>query len=60
MDADGEDTPSGAAQLLRAYSEGHGPDVIFAERTRRSETLLFRFFSIISIASFTGGLRVSV
>ena len=44
MDADGEDTPSGAAQLLRAYSEGHGPDVIFAERTRRSETLLFRFF----------------
>lgn len=44
MDADGEDTPAGAAQLLRAYSESHGQTVIFAERIRRSESMLFRFF----------------
>jgi len=44
MDADGEDTPDGAAQLLQAYSESQGQKVIFAERTRRMESLLFRFF----------------
>jgi polyisoprenyl-phosphate glycosyltransferase len=44
MDADGEDTPAGAAQLLRAYSESDGQKVIFAERIRRSESLQFRFF----------------
>ena len=38
MDADGEDTPEGVAQLLRAYSDTHGEKVIFAERSRRSES----------------------
>jgi len=47
MDADGEDTPAGAAQLLRAYSESNGQKVIFAERIRRSESLLFRSFYIL-------------
>ena len=42
MDADGEDTPEGVAQLLRAYSDIHGSKAIFAERSRRSESLVFR------------------
>jgi polyisoprenyl-phosphate glycosyltransferase len=44
MDADGEDTPEGVAQLLRAYSGTHGSKAIFAERSRRSEYFVFRFF----------------
>jgi glycosyltransferase involved in cell wall biosynthesis len=44
MDADGEDTPEGVAQLLRAYSDTHGERAIFAERSRRSESLVFRSF----------------
>ena len=44
MDADGEDTPEGLAQLLSAYSDTHGATAIFAERSRRSESLVFRFF----------------
>jgi polyisoprenyl-phosphate glycosyltransferase len=47
MDADGEDTPAGAAQLLRAYSENQGQKMIFAQRARRSESLLFRFFYLL-------------
>lgn len=44
MDADGEDTPEGAAQLLRAYSGIHGAKAVFAERSRRSESFWFRCF----------------
>jgi glycosyltransferase involved in cell wall biosynthesis len=44
MDADGEDTPEGVAQLLRAYSDTQGAMAIFAERSRRSESLVFRCF----------------
>jgi glycosyltransferase involved in cell wall biosynthesis len=44
MDADGEDTPEGVAQLLRAYSDIHGGKAIFAERSRRSESFAFRSF----------------
>jgi len=44
MDADGEDTPEGVAQLLRAWSDTHGAKAVFAERSRRSESLVFRFF----------------
>jgi hypothetical protein len=43
MDADGEDTPSGVAELLRAFRQNHGAILIFAERSRRSESLLFRW-----------------
>jgi hypothetical protein len=43
MDADGEDTPEGVLQLLDAYSKnGSGATAIFAERSRRVESLLFR------------------
>ena len=41
MDADGEDTPDGALQLLRAFS---GTTAIFAERSRRTESFVFRLF----------------
>lgn len=44
MDSDGEDTAEGAVELLRAYSENRGTKAIFAGRTRRSESLLFRSF----------------
>jgi len=44
MDADGEDTPEGLVQLLREYSSGQGTKLIFAERSRRSESLVFRSF----------------
>ena len=44
MDADGEDTAEGVAQLLGAYSETRGAKAIFAERTRRSESFVFRSF----------------
>jgi polyisoprenyl-phosphate glycosyltransferase len=41
MDSDGEDTPEGALELLRAFS---GTNAIFAERSRRTESLVFRLF----------------
>jgi glycosyltransferase involved in cell wall biosynthesis len=44
MDADGEDTPDGVSQLLEAYADTNGATAIFAERSRRSESLLFRCF----------------
>jgi len=42
MDADGEDTPEGVAQLIRAYAENGGDKAIFAQRSRRLESLVFR------------------
>ncbi len=44
MDSDGEDTPEGVLDLLNAFSSNHGANATFAERTRRSESLVFRFF----------------
>jgi hypothetical protein len=44
MDADGEDTPEGLGQLLDAYLGNGAVTAIFAERTRRLESLLFRSF----------------
>src|SRR5688572_20668752 len=41
MDADGEDTPEGALQLLQNFT---GATAIFAERSRRTESLVFRIF----------------
>ncbi len=43
MDADGEDTPEGVTQLLRVYSDTRGTMAVFAERSRRTESLMFRF-----------------
>lgn len=47
MDADGEDTAEGALQLIRAFSEANDhrqSKAIFAERSRRTESFLFRSF----------------
>lgn len=44
MDADGEDTPEGALELLRTFTAIGATKAIFAERSRRSESLVFRCF----------------
>jgi polyisoprenyl-phosphate glycosyltransferase len=44
MDADGEDKPGDVAKLIQRYSELGGTHVVFAERTRRSESAIFRIF----------------
>jgi glycosyltransferase involved in cell wall biosynthesis len=44
MDADGEDTPEGVVQLLTTYQKIEGANAIFAARSRRLESLLFRSF----------------
>jgi hypothetical protein len=44
MDADGEDTPEGVIALLNAYDELPNKCAIFAQRSRRSESYVFRFF----------------
>jgi hypothetical protein len=43
MDADGEDTPSGAFELIRSFSD-RDRKAIFAERSRRLESIPFRIF----------------
>jgi polyisoprenyl-phosphate glycosyltransferase len=42
MDADGEDRPGDIGALLRALRAQPAIDVVFAERARRSESLVFR------------------
>ncbi len=44
MDADGEDRPEDAAQLVALCREQDNDRIIFAERTRRSESALFQCF----------------
>jgi glycosyltransferase involved in cell wall biosynthesis len=44
MDGDGEDTPEGLLDLIRAYSSAQGATAIFAERSRRSESVIFKVF----------------
>lgn len=44
LDADGEDTPDGAALLVDRYLKLEEKMVIFAERSRRTEAPLFRAF----------------
>ena len=41
IDGDGEDTPGGALQLLNTFS---GKNAIFAKRSRRTESFVFRVF----------------
>jgi hypothetical protein len=42
MDGDGEDAPSDVLRLLGRYREHGGQRIVFAARTRRSESLVFR------------------
>lgn len=44
MDADGEDTPEGVVRLLDSFAEDEGRRAVFAERSRRSESYVFRVF----------------
>jgi hypothetical protein len=44
MDSDGEDTPEGACQLLNTFVAQGGNHVVFAQRARRAEGLVFRTF----------------
>ncbi len=62
MDADGEDTPSGALELIRSFSEDEGKKAIFAERSRRTESILFRIFYWLykSLHRILTGLSVRV
>ncbi len=42
MDSDGEDAPGDVPRLLTRLREGEGKAIVFAERTQRSENLVFR------------------
>ena len=42
MDGDGEDAPSDVPRLLDKFREHGGASIVFAARTRRSESLAFR------------------
>jgi glycosyltransferase involved in cell wall biosynthesis len=42
MDADGEDDPADLPRLVEALSAGGGEHIVFAERSRRSESAVFR------------------
>jgi len=44
MDADGEDDPDDVPRLVEAMLSNHEEKIVFAERTLRSERLLFRVF----------------
>jgi hypothetical protein len=44
MDGDGEDAPEDVPRLLERLEAEGGRVLVFAERTRRSESLAFRFF----------------
>jgi hypothetical protein len=44
MDADGEDTPEGLVDLLKAFAGSDRAEAFFAERTRRSESVTFQMF----------------
>jgi polyisoprenyl-phosphate glycosyltransferase len=59
MDGDGEDTAEGAVQLLRVFSGNAG---IFAKRSRRTESLIFRFaYQLYKLAHHTlTGIKVEV
>ncbi len=59
MDGDGEDTPEGALQLLQAFN---GHFALFAKRSRRTESLVFRLFYQLykALHLLLTGVRVEV
>ena len=62
MDADGEDRPEDAVQLVARCREQENEAIVFAERTRRSESTLFRgFYWIYQLLHwFVTGIRIPV
>jgi hypothetical protein len=47
MDGDGEDDPADVPRLLERLKEAGDGKIVFAERSRRSESLRFRFFYLL-------------
>lgn len=47
MDGDGEDKPGDVPGLLKVFFETGGETAVFAERTRRSESVLFQAFYLL-------------
>lgn len=62
MDADGEDTAEGMARLVKAYVQNQGTTAVFAERSRRTESLMFKlFYHLYKILHlWLTGIRVQV
>jgi len=62
MDGDGEDAPSDVPRLVERMTETGDRSVVFAQRTRRSENLLFRagYFLYRAIHVALTGIRVRV
>jgi polyisoprenyl-phosphate glycosyltransferase len=62
MDGDGEDDPADVPRLLERLGEAGNGTIVFAERSRRSESLTFRvFYALYKLAHYalTGkGVRV--
>lgn len=62
MDGDGEDRPADAIRLIQRAEETGNREAIFAERSRRSEGLLFRvfyhFYRLIHVLLIGKGIRV--
>ena len=62
MDSDGEDDPCDVPRLLEKYQQEAGQKIIFAERTRRSESTLFRvfywFYKVVHILLTGRSIRV--
>ena len=44
MDGDGEDKPSDLPRMLQLFDETGGNEAVFAGRTKRSESLVFKLF----------------
>jgi hypothetical protein len=62
MDGDGEDAPEDVPRLIERYHQEGGDKVVFAKRTKRSESLTFKFFYGLYrfLHHLLTGIRVSV
>ena len=62
MDGDGQDLPADAARLVERMRQLPEPTAVFAERTRRSESLAFRFsyavYQLLHVISTGLGIHV--
>lgn len=62
LDGDGEDDPGDLAALLAAYDREEGRQVVFAARSRRSESLgfkiFYRLFQLLHLLLTGQGVRV--
>jgi polyisoprenyl-phosphate glycosyltransferase len=62
MDGDGEDAPEDVPQLIQALGSESDKKAIFAQRRKRTESFLFRFFYLIfrMVHYFLTGRKVEV